>query len=153
MPARTRSRNPGPHAFAQSRTRTRSRNPVPARVPRNPGPHPFPTTPSAAGALAATCDRRYLAAVPGYASTRQRAHMAARQKSPPQNTAALGVGFGIGILWWIMGITSLWSSFRGYGNERYDWGLAWGLIGLLLLAAGTAAMVGTWMHLTRAQEH
>jgi hypothetical protein len=78
--------------------------------------------------------------------------MAAPQKSPPQNTAALGVGFGIGILWWIMGITSLWSSFRGYGNERYDWGLAWGLIGLLLLAAGTAAMVGTWMHLTRAQE-
>jgi hypothetical protein len=79
--------------------------------------------------------------------------MAADKPRPPQNTAALGVAFGIGIFWWIMGLTSLWSSARGYGNARYDWGLAWGLIGLLLCAAGTAAMVGTWIYLSRAGDH
>ena len=68
---------------------------------------------------------------------------------PPQNTIALGVGFGIGILWIVMAATSLWSSFRGYMNGRWDWGLAWALVGLLLLAAGVAAMVGTWWHQTR----
>jgi hypothetical protein len=72
---------------------------------------------------------------------------------PPQNTTALGVGFGIGILWWLMAGTSLFSAARGYGNDRFDWGLTWGLIGVLLLAAGTASMVGTWWHLTRVRDH
>jgi hypothetical protein len=67
----------------------------------------------------------------------------------PQNTVALGAGFGIGILWLLMAATSLWSSARGYLNGRSDWGLAWGLVGILLLAAGVAAMVGTWWHQTR----
>lgn len=81
--------------------------------------------------------------------------MASESGSPPQNTAALGFGFGIGIFWWVMAVTALWSSARGYANERYDWGLAWGLVGALLLAAGTIAMVGTWWHLTRVsrQQH
>lgn len=77
--------------------------------------------------------------------------MASESTRPPQNTVALGVGFGIGILWWLMAGTSLFSSIRGYGNDRYDWGLVWGLVGMLLLAAGTAAMVGTWWHLTRVR--
>jgi hypothetical protein len=68
---------------------------------------------------------------------------------PPQNTTALAVGFGIGVLWLVMSVTALWSSIRGYQNERYDWGLAWALIGVLLLAAGLAAMIGTWWHQTR----
>lgn len=68
----------------------------------------------------------------------------------PQNTAALGAGFGIGILWIIMAFTSLWSGVRGYMNDRADWGLAWTLVGVLLLAAGSAAMIGTWYHQTRA---
>lgn len=68
---------------------------------------------------------------------------------PPQNTKALAAGFGIGIFWLLMAGTSLWSSARGFGNDRASWGLAWGLVGILLLAAGTAAMVGTWWHLTR----
>jgi hypothetical protein len=78
--------------------------------------------------------------------------MAAR---PPQNAVALGAGFGIGVLWIVMAATALWSSLRGYANERYDWGLAWALIGVLLLAAGVAAIVGTWWHQTRVvgREH
>jgi hypothetical protein len=79
--------------------------------------------------------------------------MASETARPPQNTTALGVGFGIGVLWWLMAGTSLFSAARGYGNDRHDWGLLWGLVGLLLLAAGTAAMVGTWWHLTRVRDH
>jgi hypothetical protein len=71
----------------------------------------------------------------------------------PQNTAALGAGFGIGVLWLAMAAACLWSSLRGYANDRLDWGLAWGLVGVLLLAAGIAAMVGTWWHLTRVVPH
>ena len=58
---------------------------------------------------------------------------------PPQNTTALGIGFGIGVLWLVMAATALWGSIRGYLNQRWDWGLAWALIGLLLLAAGPTA--------------
>lgn len=76
------------------------------------------------------------------------------QASEPQNTVALAAGFGIGVLWLIMAITSLWSAARGFANDRADWGVAWGLVGLLLLAAGIAAMVGTWWHQTRnAEKH
>jgi hypothetical protein len=78
--------------------------------------------------------------------------MASQTAHPPQNTTALGVGFGIGIIWWIMAGTSLFSAYRGYSNDRYDWGLLWGLVGLLLLGAGTAAMAGTWWHLTRVRD-
>jgi hypothetical protein len=77
--------------------------------------------------------------------------MSAAISEPPRNPVALGIGFGIGIFWWVMGVTALWSSARGYSNHRYDWGLAWGLIGLLLLAAGTISMVATWWHLTRVR--
>jgi hypothetical protein len=77
----------------------------------------------------------------------------ASQTRPPQNVPALGTAFGIGILWWLMAGTSIWSGARGFGNDRYDWGLAWTLIGLLLAAAGTAAMIGTWWHLTRYADH
>jgi hypothetical protein len=76
-----------------------------------------------------------------------------RMASAPQNTAALASGFGIGILWLLMAGTSLWSSARGWLNGRADWGIAWGLVGVLLLAAGIAAMVGTWIHQTRSAEH
>jgi hypothetical protein len=72
----------------------------------------------------------------------------AMASGPPQNTTALATGFGIGILWLIMAGTSLWSAVRGFGNDRADWGVAWGLVGVLLLAAGIASMVGTWWHQT-----
>lgn len=76
----------------------------------------------------------------------------ATTNEPPRNTVALGAGFGIGVLWVIMAGTSLWSSVRGYSNHRYDWGLAWGLIGLLLLAAGLISMIATWRHLTTSHD-
>ncbi len=72
--------------------------------------------------------------------------------SPPQNTVALGAGFGVGLLWLLMSATSLWSSVRGFSNQRSDWGIAWGLVGILLAAAGIGAMVGTWWNLTRNVE-
>lgn len=70
----------------------------------------------------------------------------------PRNTTALGVGFGIGVLWLLMAGTSIWSAARGYLNDRYDWALLWGLVGALLLAAGLGAMIGTWWHLTRVHD-
>ena len=77
----------------------------------------------------------------------------AEPQHPPQNVVALGAGFGIGVFWVLMGGTSLWSSWRGYSNDRFDWGLGWGLVGVLLTAAGIAAMFGTWWHLTRVRDH
>jgi uncharacterized membrane protein HdeD (DUF308 family) len=75
-----------------------------------------------------------------------------RTTQPPRNTVALGTGFIIGILWVIMGVVSLVSAARGYANHRYDWGLAWGLIGLLITAAGSISMIATWWHLTRVRD-
>jgi hypothetical protein len=55
-------------------------------------------------------------------------------------------GFVIGVLWIAMAATALWSSVRGYANDRTDWGLGWGIVGVFLLAAGIAAIAGTWWH-------
>lgn len=70
---------------------------------------------------------------------------------PPRNKVALIAGFGIGVVWIGLAVTALWSSARGYLRHRYDWGLGWGLVGLLLLGAGTAALIATWWHLTRVK--
>lgn len=77
----------------------------------------------------------------------------AHDNQPTYSTAALATGFGVGLIWIVMAITALWSSVRGYLNQRDDWGLAWGLIGVLLLAAGVAAIVATWWHETRVKQH
>ena len=58
-------------------------------------------------------------------------------------------GLAIGLLWLAMAYITLSSSLRGYANGRSDWGLGWGLVGFFLLAAGLAALVGTWWHNTR----
>ena len=73
--------------------------------------------------------------------------------SGPQNVSALAAGFGIGILWIVFALTCLISAARGFANGRSDWGVGWGLVGVLLLAAGIAAMVGTWWHQTRVLAH
>lgn len=64
---------------------------------------------------------------------------------------AYGAGFGIGALWIAMAILSLASAARGFANARADWGVGWGLVGILLLGAGAAAIVGTWWHQTRVK--
>lgn len=60
--------------------------------------------------------------------------------------AALGTGIIIGVLWIAMAAVSLWSSARGFLHDRLDWGIGWGLVGVLLLAAGLAAIIGAWWH-------
>jgi hypothetical protein len=70
----------------------------------------------------------------------------------PRNPGALATGFGIGILWLFMAGTCAWSAVRGYLNQRYDWALLWGLVGVLLVGAGLGAMIGTWWHLTRIHD-
>ncbi len=61
----------------------------------------------------------------------------------------MATGAVLGLLWLAMAVASLWTSIRGYANDRLGWGLAWGLVGILLLAGGIAAAVGTWYHLYR----
>jgi len=70
----------------------------------------------------------------------------------PRNPIALATGFGIGVLWLIMAVTCLISAVRGYQHQRYDWGLMWAIVGVLLAAAGLGAMIGTWWHLTRIHD-
>lgn len=66
-------------------------------------------------------------------------------------------GVVVGLLWIAMALTCIVSGVRGYANDRGDWGLAWTLIGTLLLVAGLAAIIGTWWHqrrvLPRAESH
>jgi hypothetical protein len=74
------------------------------------------------------------------------------------NPLALAAGFGIGVLWIAMAIWCLAASVKGYDNERSDYGLVWAVVGVLLLGAGTAALIGTWWHQfalprKRAQHH
>ncbi len=74
-----------------------------------------------------------------------------------RTAAAWAAGIIVGLLWLAMSVACLASSARGYANNRGDWGLAWGLIGVLLGIAGLASLVGTWWHQTRvlrgAREH
>jgi hypothetical protein len=76
--------------------------------------------------------------------------MARRSDEMPPLIAYL-FGGGVGVTWIALAIVALTSSFRGLNNDRLDWFLGWGLVGILLLAAGLAALVGTWWHLTRVR--
>lgn len=69
-----------------------------------------------------------------------------RETSEPPRIVAIAPGLVIGVLWLAMAAAALWSSARGYANDRSDWGLGWGLVGVLLLGAALAALVGTWWH-------
>jgi len=64
-------------------------------------------------------------------------------------TLAFGAGFGLGLVWIVLAIASLVSASRGFANDRLDWGVGWGLVGILLLAAGTSSIVATWWHTNR----
>lgn len=60
--------------------------------------------------------------------------------------AFMALGALIGVLWLAMATAALVSSVQGLRVDRPDWGLGWGLVGLLLLAAGLSAIIGTWNH-------
>jgi hypothetical protein len=62
---------------------------------------------------------------------------------------ALAAGFGIGILWIASALYVLVNAIRGFIDHRPDYGMSWSLVGVLLLAAGVSAVVGTWWHLLR----
>lgn len=68
-------------------------------------------------------------------------------------TTIMAIGAIIGALWIAMALASLWSAFQGLQNGRTDWMLGWGLVGILLLIAGTSAVVGTWIHQYRLKDH
>jgi len=65
------------------------------------------------------------------------------------NMLALAAGFGIGVLWIAMALWCLFSAMNGFSNHRPDYGAAWTLVGVLLLGAGAASIVGTWWHVLR----
>ncbi len=71
------------------------------------------------------------------------------------NRLALASGFGIGIVWVITALFILLNAVRGFADKRPDYGLSWSIVGVLLLAAGASALVGTWWHVLRkpAQHH
>lgn len=62
------------------------------------------------------------------------------------STVVLAIGTGIGVLWVAMASAAFYSAAEGLAADRSDWALGWGLVGILLLAAGIAAAVGTWWH-------
>lgn len=62
------------------------------------------------------------------------------------NLVALGAGIVVGVLWIAMAAASLVSAFQGLANHRSDWWLAWFLVGILLGAAGIAAIAATFWH-------
>jgi hypothetical protein len=59
---------------------------------------------------------------------------------------ALAAGFGIGLVWLVMGLWCLVNGIQGYSNHRTDYGLLWTVVGVLLLGCGSAAIFGTWWH-------
>jgi hypothetical protein len=61
-------------------------------------------------------------------------------------TLAMAFGLGTGVLWIALSILLLISSAQGFANNRTDWGAGWGLVGVLLLGAGLAAIIGTLWH-------
>lgn len=61
----------------------------------------------------------------------------------------MAIGGGIGFLLILMAALSLLSAAEGLRNDRFDWFMGWGLVGVLLLMAGAAAAIGTWNHLYR----
>ena len=75
--------------------------------------------------------------------------MVHRMESSFPRKVALAAGFGVGALWILMAASALISAIRGARLGRGDWALGWGLVGGILLLAGSAAIAGTWWHLNR----
>lgn len=70
----------------------------------------------------------------------------------PRTMAAVP-GFIIGVLWLAMAAAAIWTSARGYANDRSGWALGWGLVGAFLTGAALSALIGTWWHNFRVRRH
>lgn len=70
----------------------------------------------------------------------------AHDGTPRPNPIALAAGFGIGVLWIAMALWCLISAVKGYADDRPDYGLIWSVVGILLMAGGISALIGTWWH-------
>lgn len=64
-------------------------------------------------------------------------------------TFAMVPGLVVGVLWVVAALGVLWVASRGAAHDESGWVLGFGLVGTLLLAAGGAALIGTWWHNTR----
>jgi hypothetical protein len=60
-------------------------------------------------------------------------------------------GFVIGAVWLVFVFVAFSRSSEGWGGGHSDLGFWWGVIGVLLTGAATAAFLGTWIH-TRSRE-
>lgn len=67
-------------------------------------------------------------------------------------TTIMGIGAAVGILWIAMAVAALVSAFQGLQNGRLDWLVGWGLVGVLMLIGGLAAIGGTWVHQYRLKD-
>ncbi|HEX7051513.1 MAG TPA: hypothetical protein VF188_15005 [Longimicrobiales bacterium] len=76
-----------------------------------------------------------------------------READGIMRTLAYVGGFGVGILWIAMAAGALVSAARGFAYQRTDWGIGWGLVGVLLLGAGSISIIGTWWHQHRVKSH
>lgn len=60
-------------------------------------------------------------------------------------------GLLIGALWVATALGILWVASKGAAHDESGWLLGFGLVGTLLLAAGVAALFGTWWHHARVK--
>jgi hypothetical protein len=72
-----------------------------------------------------------------------------------RGAAPLGLlaGITVGVLWVILAAGALASAAAGARASRPDWLLGWTLVGVLLLAAGLSALIGSWLHHRAAARH
>jgi hypothetical protein len=68
-------------------------------------------------------------------------------------TLGVAAGFVVGVLWIAMALAALGQSHWGSAHQRSDWSLAWGIVGVLLLAAGVAAIAGALYHRSMVRNH
>ena len=75
------------------------------------------------------------------------------QNGHQPNRVAVVTGFGIGVVWIIASVFILVYAARGFADNRPDYGMSWSLVGVFLLAAGFAALGGTWWHQLRTPQN
>lgn len=75
------------------------------------------------------------------------------EQRPLSNKLVMPIALVIGLLWIATAVIAILSAARGWGNDRPDWALGWGLVGAFLLIAGSAAIIGAWWHQYHVRRH